>query len=198
MFSHDLKQIAIGHDRKKGSDKFFGGGFAPEDAVRGQLTCEDDIARACGLRELEEEAGIVEKQLSLYMQIGERVVSQVSNRDKEGKRILLSRYSFFAVANEGVELPAHTEGELEMENRRFVPVVNILRSARLPRNHRDKFNPYHARMLAETLRIVRSMANDGNPAFHQFLLQLHALTQIGFDISWYASMIDEELHQGRI
>ena len=198
MFSHDFKQIAIGHDNKKSSDKFFGGGFAAEDAVRGLQTSETEAAYACGLRELEEESGIVENQLSLYMQIGEKTLSSVSNRDKSGECILLSRYTFFAVANKGVELPTHTKGELEMGDRRFAPIVNILRAGRLPRNHRDKFNPYHAQMLAETLLVVRTMASDGDPAFDQFLLQLHALKQIGFDINWYTSMIDEELRQRRI
>lgn len=197
VLSPDLMRVAIGYDMKQGNDKLFGGGFTQEDAVRGTLTSEAEVAYVCGLRKVEEEAGIVKNQLSLYMQIGQPVVRPVTHRDT-GVRTVLSRYTFLAIADKEIILPKHTKGEHEMGNRRFVPIVNVLRAGRLPRNHPEKFNPFHALIVVETLLAVRNMASDGNPAFDQFLLQLHALKQIGFNINQYASYLEEEIRLGRI
>ncbi len=197
IFSDDLKNVAIGHDKKQGSDKFFGGGFSSEDAVRGPLTTEAEAAYACGLREVYEEAGITKKQLSIYTQIGEPVIRTVNHRET-GERILLSRYTFLAVAKEGIILPEHTKGEAEMGNRRFVPVISVLRAGLLPRDHSKKFNPHHAQILAETLLAIRTMASDGNPGYDQFFSLLHGLKLCGFDINWYTSRIGEEIRQRRV
>ena len=198
LFSHNLMQVAIGHDNKRGNDKFFGGRFAPEDAVKGPLTGEIEVAHACGLRKLYREAGIAEHQLEDYRQIGdEPTKSNVPNRSTVG-RILLSTYAFWAVAKKGVELPEHTIEAAEMGNRRFVPVINVLRSGLLVRGHPDKFNPFHAKELANALLTLRRMTDDGNPAFDRFRTQLLALKLCGFDIDWYLSTIDESLRQRKI
>ena len=198
FFAHDLLQVAIGHDTQGGSDKFFGGKFSAEDAVRGPLTSEAEVAHACGLREVYREAGITGEQLDDYRQIGDEPIKRNVPNHETGGRIWLSTYVFCAVAKKNIELPVHTIEETEMSNRRFTPVVNVLRSGLLPRRHKDKFNPFHAKYLVNALHLLRRLTSDGNPAYDRFRTQLFALKLCGFDIDWYQSMIDNDMRRRRI
>ena len=202
IFSDKKWHVIVGHSKGDRVWKFPCGKIEqhdgpmindPEDTTEEEVF---DAAQRCVLRELEAEVGLNANDLSFFQKIDyTRTLHPIDRLTQRRKS--LRQFHFIGITAEETALPGKVEEQDEMDARAYWSVQDVFRHALKSRYTENKFNPFHAIALVESLCYLKDIIK-GDPAFNEFHALIMALEKENLHIETLANELRDLIKAGAI